>query len=132
MGTNLFGTFEILGWLDVSTKILHCQRSYLPVQQKTTSASKRVAHRKSIDAGTSNSRSGNTERKYFTRKKIMSWQRPADSDEEKPQMMRGLSGGKKRQRSISQSSLERNVSTASATATAITPVENTAKTLESS
>lgn len=130
MGTNLFGTFEILGWLDVSTKILHCQRRYLPIQQKTATTSKRVAHRKSIDGGTSNSRGGNTERKYFTRKKIMSWQRPTDSDEEKPQSMRGLSGGKKRQRSISQSNLERTVSAASATAS--TSVDNTAKTQESS
>ena len=118
MGTNLFGTFEILGWLDISTKILHCQRSYLPLQKAATKRSR------SHSVGTKN-----TERKYFTRKKIMSWQRPTDSDEEKPQLMRGLSGGKKRQRSSSHSNLERSLSTASVT-TASTG-ENVVKVQES-
>mmetsp|Transcript_6698 Transcript_6698/g.9718 ORF Transcript_6698/g.9718 Transcript_6698/m.9718 type:complete len:947 (-) Transcript_6698:109-2949(-) len=77
MGSNQFGTFEIIGSFDISSSILHCHRMYIftnaeeaaPIPAPRVTAGTR---NKVVGAGLD---SNQEKRAYFTRKKLMNWQR---------------------------------------------------------
>jgi len=80
-GENQYGTFELLGSLDLETSVLQLQRMYI----RTTSKSPRSRGRNKTTLPSSESRA------YFTRKKLPSWKRRAAMDDD--------DGGTKRRRS---------------------------------
>lgn len=79
VGDNPFGTFEIRGYLDLSTMTMEIQRQYVLVQGETT-PTKRKRQRNSTPVMTRHK----TARPYFTRKRQPSWKRKSqeESDEE--------------------------------------------------
>jgi len=98
MGTNQFGTFELLGGLDLSTGLLECQRMYVVTPDNTkatTSRKKTTSTRHRIPNGTS--------RPYSTRKRQLTWQRRSTMSDDEAEMigMKRFSTSKKRPRSVS-------------------------------
>jgi len=104
-GCNKFGKFELTGTLEMkeNTQILTCQKVYIPEPVKKRGRG-RPKLLKSTDASSSSTATGVSSSKspshtaqsqsassgkdngYYTRKRIMSWQRPvsSDSEDEKP------------------------------------------------
>mmetsp|Transcript_10214 Transcript_10214/g.14447 ORF Transcript_10214/g.14447 Transcript_10214/m.14447 type:complete len:862 (+) Transcript_10214:24-2609(+) len=87
MGTNQFGTFEILGSFNLETEILECQRMYVVTVDSTS--------RTRSPSRTSRSDASSTPRAYNTRKRPkMSWQkRSSINDDEYDDASSRRSGG---------------------------------------
>lgn len=101
MGTNQFGTFELLGSLNIENGVLECQRMY--VATVDTASSPRTKKSRSPSGSRTDTPEG-TPRAYNTRKRPkMSWQRRSSLDDEDDAIAkRRNSGGsaKKRPRII--------------------------------
>ena len=98
MGTNQFGTFELLGALDLTTSILECQRMYVVTPDNTKAATSRkkvVATRQKTSDG--------AQRPYSTRKRQLTWQRRSSMSDDEDEVigMKRFSSAKKRPRAIS-------------------------------
>ena len=98
MGTNQFGTFELLGALDLATNILECQRMYVVTPDNTkaaTSRKKSVSTRQKTPDG--------VQRPYSTRKRQLTWQRRSSMSDDEDEMigMKRFSSIKKRPRPMS-------------------------------
>eukprot|EP00934_Nitzschia_sp_Nitz4_P007046 Nitzschia sp. Nitz4//scaffold91_size79674//45896//48403//NITZ4_005372-RA/size79674-processed-gene-0.96-mRNA-1//1//CDS//3329560115//7036//frame0 len=95
-GTNPFGTFELLGYLDLSSMVLEMQRQYvyIPPSPRKRNAS---PHRRGT--ATSSSVTTRNKKSYFTRKRQPSWKRKSleEQQEETQQLkkQRVSIGGKK-------------------------------------
>jgi hypothetical protein len=76
VGENQYGTFELLGHLDLETGMLECQRMYVTTTNSTTSP-RSPRSRSSTRSKTSTS----GERSYVTRKRQLSWKRRAAMEE---------------------------------------------------
>lgn len=80
MGSNQYGTWELIGSLDISTGVLECQRMYVRKPEKSPSSSRkkvaiRGSPRVSIDAE-------GRARAQSTRKRQLSWRKRASLSEE--------------------------------------------------
>jgi hypothetical protein len=98
MGTNQFGTFELLGALDLATGVLECQRMYVVTPDNTkaiTSRKKQMTTRHRTPDGAS--------RPYSTRKRQLSWQRRSSMSDDEDEMigLKRFSATKKRPRTMS-------------------------------
>ena len=131
MGTNPFGTFEIIGGYDPATCVLTCQRMYIVMPEvaeappallrgtrspspsvmatRDRSTRKRTSFGGVPAATADPPGGGSTKKSYGTRKRgtSFSWQKRSffgeESDDDKV-YGRGVQGGRKRQRSTSESS----------------------------
>ena len=100
MGTNQFGTFELLGSLNLENGILECQRMYIVTSEPSRASPRRPAV---VTRGVRRGADG-AGRPYSTRKRQLSWQRRSslsDDEDEIVGMRRNLGSSKKRPRSNS-------------------------------
>jgi hypothetical protein len=76
MGSNQYGTWELMGSLDISTGVMECQRMYVKTSEKSPSPHRKKTpsreRRVSIDAD-----GGTTPRIQSTRKRQLSWRKRA-------------------------------------------------------
>jgi hypothetical protein len=76
VGSNQYGTWELIGSLDISTGVLECQRMYVKIPEKSPSPHRKKAssreRRVSLDVD-----GGTTPRIQSTRKRQLSWRKRA-------------------------------------------------------
>lgn len=103
-GENRYGTFELLGSLDLDTMVLECQRRYLvaPASSAASNAaasSSRSRLRKTRDSHLMDNPTlddGAGGRPYFTRKRPMSWKKRAAILEEEEALQAEIARAKRR------------------------------------